>query len=116
MTTQIIINDDVPVYVELAPNRGEQDVGFDLNEILDKSTEALNNSMIAIFGMAQRMASTVRSIPLVERPNEVQMEFGLKADLDGNAYIVKGSLESHINVTLTWKEQKKQPNKNSEAS
>lgn len=40
---------------------------------------------------------------LSDKPDEVQVEFGLKLTTNANILITSGGLEANFNVTLTWK-------------
>jgi hypothetical protein len=37
------------------------------------------------------------------RPDEIQLEFGLKLNAQAGAVIAKTSLDGHLQVTLTWR-------------
>lgn len=106
MSITIVIDDDTPILVELKPNkRGEQEAALNARDILEKSTEALNNAMAAVYGMSRRIVSTVKAIPLAERPDEVAVEFGLLLKTDANAFVVNAGMEAQIKVTLKWQHQ-----------
>jgi len=40
---------------------------------------------------------------LVKKPNETQIEFGIKIDAAAGAIFAKASAEATFNITLTWK-------------
>lgn len=105
MPIKILINDDTPVLVELKRRRGEQEVAINAKEILEKSTEALNNAMAAIYGMSCRVIDTVRALPPIERPSEVELEFGLLLTTDANAFVINAGAEAQFKVTLRWQER-----------
>lgn len=107
MPIEIFIDDDTPVLVELKPAkmRGEQDASINVQELFEKSTQALNNAMAAIYSMSRRVVGTVREIPIAERPDEVEVEFGLLLKTDANAFVVNAGMEAQITVTLKWKRQ-----------
>lgn len=106
MPITILIEDDTPVLVELKPAkiRGEQDVAISVQDLFERSTQALNNAMAAIYGMSRRVVGTVKEIPLAERPDEVEVEFGLLMKTDANAFVVNAGLEAQITVTLKWQQ------------
>lgn len=113
MPITIIIDDDTPVLVELKParTRGEQDVAINVQDLFERSTQALNNAMAAIYGMSRRVVSTVKELPIAERPNEVEVEFGLLLKTDANAFVVNAGVEAQINVTLKWQHPNKETGK-----
>ena len=106
MPITILIEDDTPVLVELKPAkiRGEQDVAISVQDLFERSTQALNNAMAAIYGMSRRVVGTVKEIPLAERPDEVEVEFGLLMKTDANAFVVNAGMEAQITVTLKWQQ------------
>lgn len=110
MAQIIIEEDDVPILVDLSPtilSSGEEEVSKSPLNFLEKSQKGINHSMATILGMTKKMAKLIRSMPLVEKPDEVHMQFGLKIDLEGNSFIVRGQAETNINVNLIWKESNK---------
>lgn len=114
MPIEIFIDDDTPVLVELKPTkmRGEQDAAINVQDLFEKSTQALNNAMAAIYGMSRRVVNTVKEIPLTERPDEVEVEFGLLMKTDANAFVVNAGMEAQITVTLKWQLQREEDKKN----
>ena len=51
--------------------------------------------------MAERTSYLIDD--LAGNPDEVELEFGVKLDVEGNALIAKAGIEAAIAVTLTWK-------------
>lgn len=110
MPTQIIIEDDAQILVELKGGRGVVDVArSDEKDLAQKSAEAFNNAMATVYTVAKRTATTIRSLKIVDQPDTVEMTFGLKLTSEANALIVNAGVEAQIEVKLTWKnEEKKQ--------
>ena len=102
---KFVINEEMPVLVELTPAPGACDVGI-LEDIEEKSTEALNSAMNTIHHMATYIVDTMNSVSESTRPSKVEATFGLKLTNEGNALITKASLEANIDVTLTWELKK----------
>lgn len=107
MPITIHIDDDTPILVELKPTtkRGEQDVAINLENLFERSSEAINNAMSTIGAMSSRVISTVKAIPLAERPDEVEVEFGLLLKTDANAFVVNAGMEAQITVKLKWQHE-----------
>ena len=103
MPITIHIDDDTPVLVELKKRRGEQEVSINARDLLEKSSEALESAMAAIYGVARRVVGTIKALPLAERPSEVETEFGLFLTTDAKAFVVNAGMEAQIKVTLKWK-------------
>ena len=104
MTEIISTDDQIPVYIELSATEGEEEVFLNTDQLLEKSTEGLNKAMVTIVGMSKRVKSTIQDINVSERPDEIQVEFGIKVRMDGSAIVVKGGGETNIQVTLIWKQ------------
>jgi hypothetical protein len=102
---RFVIDEKMPVLVELAPAPGTYDVGI-IEDIEERSAEALNSAMNTIHQMAIYIVATMNSVSESTRPSKVEAAFGLKLTSEGNAIIVKGSVEANINVTLTWELKK----------
>lgn len=100
--TTIVINEDMPVLVDLTPAPGAHKVAITSKDIEKKSVEALNSAMNTIHQMATYIVDTMNSVSESTRPSKVEAEFGLKLTTEGNALIAKGGMEANINVTLTW--------------
>jgi|ERR1035437_3459808 hypothetical protein len=103
---KFVIDEDMPILVELALVSGTRGVSSTSQDLEQKSTEALNSAMNTIHQMATHIVATMDSVSESSRPSKVETTFGLKLTSEGNALIVKGSLESNINVTLTWELKK----------
>ena len=66
MPTQITIDDDAQILVELKGGRGVVDVARDdEKELTQKSAEAFNSAMATIHSLTKRTASTIRSFKVV---------------------------------------------------
>lgn len=100
------------IVVELKhENAGEEDVALGLDELVQKSKAALDNAMGAIQSMSRKVAKSVKSMPIVDRPDIVEVEFGLKLSSDSSAVVVSAGVEAQINVSLVWDRSKEQVEK-----
>ena len=95
----------VEVLVELR-NRddiiGTIDVSISPETLSEKSIEAVDYAMESVNVIAGKAINTVRSIPVTERPSEMEIEFGLKLTTDAKALIVNAGIEAHFVVKLKW--------------
>jgi hypothetical protein len=103
---RFVIDEKMPVLVELAPAPGARNVSILSEDIEQKSAEALNSAMNTIHQMATYIVATMNSVSENTRPSKVEAAFGLKLTSEGNALITKAGLEANINVTLTWELKK----------
>lgn len=90
------------IVVELAPARGVDDVSNDPDKLLARSNEAIRRSMESINGVARRLVQTIKEIEYTDRPDKVEVKFGLKLTADANALVVNAGTEAHFEVTLSW--------------
>jgi len=116
--TTFVIDDDAPILVEFtprAPQPGTQEVmrgwpatpAAPIANIAEQSAKAIDSAMNTIRGMARRVSETVKSLPIAERPSQIEVEFGLKLDAQAGAVVAQASTEASFNVTLTW--ERKEP-------
>lgn len=82
--------------------RATIDVSITPGNIIEKSSVAITKAMDTVKNMASRIIRSVRDIPLLERPHEIEVEFGLKLTTDANALIVNAGAEAHFVVKLKW--------------
>ena len=69
--------------------------------IAEKSAQVLSSAMNAIHNMAQRVKGTIDALP--DRPDTVEVSFGLKLDAEAGALVARAGTEASINVKLSWK-------------
>ena len=90
------------ILIELAPRPGLQQVArLSTQDLAELSARALDSAMSTIQHMAERIG--VMADNLAGNPDEVEIEYGIKIDFEGQAIIAKAGAEAAINVTLTWK-------------
>jgi len=94
------INPQTPILVEFSPRPGLQQASISPADLAKKSAEALSAAMTSIRTMAERVGVTMSE--LVNRPSELEVQFGLKLDADLGALLVKAGAEASLSVKLTW--------------
>ena len=110
MPTQITLDDDTEILVELDQGKGRGVIDVSRSnekDIAEKSAKAFNHAMSTIRRVAQQAVETVRSLDVVQQPNEVELAFGLKLTSEANALLVNAGVEAQINVKLVWKNDQK---------
>jgi hypothetical protein len=91
------------ILIDMEPAVGVRGVAsYSLVDMYEKSDEAVGKAMGMIRAMAEKTFNTVKSIPASERPSKVEVEFGIKFNLEAGAVVAKASTETAIKVTLTW--------------
>lgn len=113
MPTTLVIDDNAPILVEFtprAPQAGAQEVmrgwppspAAAIANVTEQSAKAINSAMNTIRGMAQRVSETVKSLPVAERPTQIEVEFGLTLSAEAGAMVAQAGAEASFNVRLTW--------------
>jgi hypothetical protein len=74
-------------------------------DLAKKSTKALEKAKGVIHYMSEYAISTINSIEEQNRPNKIEMEFGIDFDLEADVLIAKSNLQSSIKVKLTWEQK-----------
>ncbi len=88
------------VLVDFPPKAGLKEVSLSPKDLAERSAAALDSAMDSIKQMAERISTTTER--LAHRPNEVEVEFGLKLDAAGGALVARAGVEAHLVVTLRW--------------
>ena len=92
------------ILVELAPRPGLQQPSRslrDLSDLSELSVKAVDNAMSTVRHMAERVSTMIDD--LAGNPDEVEIEFGITLDFEGQALVAKAGAEAAISVSLTWK-------------
>ena len=76
-----------------------------VDQLREKSAEAIENAMGTVRGMAAKMMESVEKIKLSERPTKVEVAFGIKLTAEGTALVAKVGGEAAVTVTLTWEHE-----------
>ena len=100
-------SDDFPILVDFSPAPGVRSVArMSKEELVEKSKIAIETAMFTMRLMAARAVETIKKIKITERPDKVEMEFGLTLDAEAGALIAKAGAEAAIKVTMTWENKK----------
>ena len=103
MPFQICLDEDANILVDLKhQGKGERDIAASPEDIAQKSVEALNSAMHAIYGMSRQAFNTVNQLPELEKPDTFKIEFALKLTADAKAYVINAGSEGQISVSLEW--------------
>jgi hypothetical protein len=95
------VQDQQPVIlVDFAPRQGLKEVSLSPRDMAAQSRAALDSAMDSIRGISERITSATKD--LVQRPDEMDVEFGLKLDATMGALITRAGAEAHLTVTLRW--------------
>ena len=98
--------DQGQILVEFVPRAGLQEVArLSPEDIARRSSQAIDAAMATVREMALRVTSSVE--PLVDRPSQIEVQFGIKLDIEAGALIAKVGSEASLNIKLTWVRQEK---------
>ncbi|NEP11513.1 MAG: hypothetical protein F6K14_15140 [Symploca sp. SIO2C1] len=105
LTTEV--DEDTVLLVEMTPAPGMRQVSLTPEALAQKSTRAVDKAMGMIRAMAKRTIGTLDT--LSNKPNQVELEFGIKFNTEADALIAKTGTEANIKVKMVWK-RKDEPN------
>lgn len=90
---------DITILVQAAQEAGTEPT----SSLGAKIVAAYQDAEAAILGVAKSVATTVSHLANAPRkPSQVEVEFGLALTVEGSIYVVKGSAEASVAVTLTY--------------
>jgi len=69
-------------------------------EVPKKAAEAFEKAMATIKNSAKALLQTVKS--LVEQPDEITAEFGIKFTGEGKAIVASAGVEANFKIVLKW--------------
>ena len=94
-------DDNALILVDLNPPGSMLEVALDPQDLAQKSAEAINKAMNTISQMAQRTITAIDTV--TNKPSEVEVEFGIKLDVESGALIAKTGAEASLTVKMVWK-------------
>ena len=98
--SDIATNNTPQILIEFPQKPGIQQVSLTPENVSKKSANALEAAMSTIRQMSDKVAAAVKDI--AHKPSEVEIEFGLKFDVESGVLIAKTGMEAGLNVTLKW--------------
>ena len=111
------LEDGTIVYVETAdsPKGSSGLIPAGRGEHSEPATTSFDKSIESIRKMAVVMIKNLRE-GFVDEPDEVQVNFGLKASGDlGNLFVARGGMEANYNVMLRWRKEEANEKANGKA-
>jgi Trypsin-co-occurring domain 1 len=104
ISDKLVNEKDTEILVEFTTDGGLRPVGLFSSkkqpELAEKSNEAVNKAMNTIKNMATRVHSTVQTIE--NRPENVEVEFGIKFDAEVGVIVAKVTAEASMTVKMIW--------------
>src|SRR5208337_1411091 len=72
-----------------------------VGDAIDRATVGLEQAIAKVCPFAELLLTKLGG--LAQRPTEVEVEFGIKLDVEAGALIAKTGAEGNVKVTLNWK-------------
>jgi hypothetical protein len=94
------------IVVEFHSAPGRRQVSAAPGEAVRESARALERSMETIQQMARRFAGAMDQLEAI-RPDEMELEFGIKFDTEVGAIIARTGIEANLKVKLVWKGERR---------
>jgi hypothetical protein len=99
--------DEVEVFIEFPEQEGlvKASLGDGLERLKAESEKAMNVTMGVIRVMADKVAKAIDTIEDEVRPNEMEVEFSLKLDIEGGTVIpmiAKTTAGGQFNIRFKW--------------
>lgn len=103
--------DEVEVFIEFPEQEGlvQASLGDGVERLKAESEKAMNLTMSVIRAMADRVSKTIETIEDKTRPDEMEIEFSLKLDLEGGTVvpmIAKTTAGGQFNIKFKWNLEK----------
>ena len=104
--------EDYPILVDFAPAPGVRGVArISKEDLVEKSKIAVDVAMSTMQSMANKAVAAIKKIKVSERPDKVELEFGLTLDAEAGALVAKVGTEAAIKVTMSWEKKKEEKEK-----
>lgn len=85
---------------------GTQRVARGVGEVLKQAPQTFEQALSKIRPATEKVITSLRE--LIQKPDEVEMEFGFRLSAEAGVIITSASTEANYKVTLHWKEGTKE--------
>jgi len=92
---------NILIEVKTTEETGMHRVGISTEKVIEKAKQTFESALDGVKQSAITIVNKFRD--LAELPDEIKVEFGMKINLEGKAFIAAASTESNFQITLTWK-------------
>ena len=105
--TEALPQEELTIFIEWPDKEGlvRASLGDGLERLKEESEKAMNLTMGVIRVMADKVAKAIDTIEDEIRPNEMEVEFSLKLDLEGGTVvpmIAKTTAGGQFNIKFKW--------------
>ncbi len=103
------LDDGDEVFVEVAQDAPEISPVSRAGNMIESAGVSLSSALGHVRNAATVVLGQFRG--MAECPDEVQVEFGVRLTAEAGAVIAKTSMDGHLNVTLTWRNNATTPDR-----
>ena len=89
----------VLVEVEVPDEPGMKAAGVSAGKMVEKAKQTFDAALDQVGAVSEVVLGKLRQI---SSPDEIQVEFGLKMNLEGSAFIATAGAEANFKVALKW--------------
>ena len=105
--TDALPQEEINIFIEFPDQEGlvQASLGDGVNRLKEESEKAMNVTMGVIRIMADKVAKAIDTIEDEIRPNEMEVEFSLKLDVEGGVVtplIAKTTAGGQFNIKFKW--------------
>lgn len=101
------LDDGDEVLVEIAGDAPEISPVSRAGDMIESAGVSLSSALGHVRNAASVVLTQFKN--MADRPDEVEVEFGVRLTAEAGAVIAKTSVDGHLNVTLRWTNNGKKP-------
>jgi hypothetical protein len=105
--------EDLQIYIEITDQYGARRtvIGDGVEKLKEQSEKAMNLAMGSIRQMADRISNSIKEVDRASRPDEVEVEFSIKLEVEGGAVVpmvAKTTAGGQFTVRFKWNIEKQE--------
>ncbi|MDJ0707263.1 MAG: CU044_2847 family protein [Leptolyngbyaceae cyanobacterium MO_188.B28] len=102
------LDEDAPILVEFTPqSQTDSTATLMRTDLEERSADAIHHAMNTLRNMAQQVVETLNTLD--NQPDQVEVEFGLKLNWEGQAAIAHSSDRANFKVKMIWSQPSESP-------
>ena len=99
----------VLIEVEGPEEMGMEEAWRGWPEKVEQAQQTFEEALDKVRPVARAVLSKLRHLDIHDPPDEIEVEFGLKLDVQARAIVASAGMEANFKVTLTWKRKTTHP-------
>ncbi|GAB4550285.1 MAG: CU044_2847 family protein [Anaerolineae bacterium] len=97
------MSDDIMIFVESDEEVGAKGLGRRPDDDPKEARDRISRALDSVKWMAQKTREAMRAVPLLDAPDEVEIEFGVQIGAKAGVIVMQADSEFHFKVRLTWR-------------